>query len=127
MRSKPGVEEVLRLELAEERPVVSKKEVETGLVRVSLNTETREEAVRTVLRETRVEIERVPIGRFVESVPPMREEEGVLIVPVMEEVVVTRLRLVEEVRIRRVEHERDHAETVTLRRETATLEKGEPG
>lgn len=116
----------MRLELAEERLIVAKEEVETGLYRVALNTESREEAVRTTLRDTRVEIRRVPIDRFVDEAPPTREEDGVTIIPVLEEVVVTRLRLVEEVRIRRVESAREHVETVNLRRENVVIEKAEP-
>lgn len=120
------MDQVARLELIEERLAVGKEEVETGRVRVSLRTEEREERVNATLRDTAAEIERVPIGRFVDEAPEVRTEDGVLIVPVLEEVVVTRIKLVEEIRIRRVESVRETTDTVILRREVAEVENAEP-
>lgn len=113
--------------LLEERLVVGRRDVETGRVRVHLTTTTEDAAVREVLREERVEVERVPIGREVATAPAVREEEdgAVLIVPVLEEVLVVERRLVlkEELRIRRVSTNRVSEQTVPLRRQTATVER----
>ena len=113
--------------LLEERLVVGRREVETGRVRVHLTTTTEDAAVREVLREERVEVERVPIGREVATAPAVREEEdgAVLVVPVLEEVLVVERRLVltEELRIRRVSASRIEERTVPLRRQTATVER----
>lgn len=112
----PLVEEVLHL---------SKRTVETGRVRVSLTTETVEETLRETLRSRRTEIERVPVGREVSEVPATRQEGDVMIVPVVEEelVVVRRLVLKEEIRLRLIDSE-DTVETPAQRRvQRATVER----
>ena len=80
---------------------VSKIEAETGRVRVSTHVEERLEHVSETLRRRNVEVERVPIDRFVDQEPAVREEDGVLIFPVVEEVLVKRLLLKEELRVNR--------------------------
>lgn len=112
--------------LAEERARIDTRERVVGRVRV--RTETREEDVEVAeaLRSSRVEVERVPVDRFVDEAPAVREEEGVTIVPVLEEVLVRRLVLREELHVRRVEEEREHRETVTLRTQEPVVDR-EPG
>src|SRR4051794_41860320 len=110
-----------RLELVEERLEVGKREVERGRVVIRTRVDTREEIAEAALQQEEVSVERVPVGRPVEASPPVREEDGVLIVPVLEErlVVTTELVLKEEIRITkrsRTEHVR---EPVTLRSERA--------
>ena len=114
-----------RLELVEEQLEVGKREVERGRVIVRTRVDTREEIAEIDLRQEEVSVERVPVGRPVEAAPPVREEDGVLIVPVLEErlVVTTQLVLKEEIRITkrsRTEHVR---EPVTLRSERAEVER----
>ena len=112
--------------LLEERLLVGRRVVETGRVRIRLSTATEDAVVRETLRSERVEVERVPIGREVAAAPAVREEEdgAVLIVPVVEEVLVTERRpvLKEELRIRRVSTSSTSEQTVPLRRQTATVE-----
>jgi stress response protein YsnF len=52
-----------------------------------------------------VEIGRVPVGRPVDTMPPVRQEGDTTIVPVVEEIIVVGRRLIlkEEVRIRRLQ------------------------
>jgi len=106
-----------------ERLRIGKRVVEGEGVRVVTDEEATPANV--TLRSERIEVERVPVGRVVESAPPVREENGVTIVPVMEEVVVTETRLVlkEELHIRRVVETREHQETVLLRRQRAEVER----
>jgi len=98
-----------------------------GPTRLRVRVVTDEEAApaNVTLRSERIEVERVPVGRVVESAPPVREENGVTIIPVMEEVVVTEIRLVlkEELHIRRVAETREHQQTVLLRRQRAEVER----
>ena len=117
--------EVETLRLVEERVTIGKREVELGGVRVRLRTEAEEAIARVALRAERTEVERVPIGRVVESAPPIREEDGMTIIPVLEEVLVVEKRLVlkEELRVRRVAETREHEETVLLRRQRAEVER----
>src|SRR5919199_5690550 len=110
-----------RLELVEEQLKVGKREVERGRVVVRTRVETREEVAETDLRQEEVEVERVPVGRVVEAPPPVREEGGVLIVPVLEErlVVTAELVLVEEIRITKRSRTEHLREPVALRPEGA--------
>ena len=87
--------------IMEEQAVVTKEEVTTGLVRVSTHTEQRVIHVDDTIRKTVVDVQRVPINQFVEVEPQSREEDGVLVVPVVEEVLVKRMFLKEELRITR--------------------------
>ena len=114
--------------LAEERAAVAKREVETGRVRVALTTETETVIARETLRGRRIEIERLPVNRMlpeVEPPPQSREEGDTLVVPVVEEVAVVVKRLVvrEEVRLRFVHTGEPFAEDVTLRRQRAAVER----
>ncbi|WP_052402589.1 DUF2382 domain-containing protein [Muricoccus aerilatus] len=112
----PLVEEVLRF---------GKRSVETGRVRVSLTTETVEETLRETLRNRRAEVVRVPVGREVSEVPATRQEGDVMIVPVVEEelVVVRRLIVREEIRLRLVDSEESVERPVERRVQRATVER----
>ena len=109
------VEETLRLD---------KREVLTGKVRISTKVDVVEEIARASLNEERVEITRVPIDRVVEAAPGVREENGVTIVPVLEEVlfVEKRLVLVEELHITRHVTTENVEVPVQLRKERAVVE-----
>ena len=68
-------------------------------------------------------VDRVPLGVPVEVAPAVREEDGVLIVPVLEEqlVLTTRLILKEEIRITRRSRTEVVREPVRLRSEQADI------
>ena len=108
-----------------ERLRIEKKTVEGEGVRIHLVTDEEPTPANVTLRTERIEVERVAVGRVVESAPPVREENGVTIIPVMEEVVVTETRLVlkEELHVRRIAGTREHQQTVLLRRQRAEVER----
>lgn len=120
--AKPKAVETIVMPLAVEDTVVSKR-VRRTLVRASRTTSNRSEAVEVDLKQEQVVIERVPVGRVVDAVPPVRQEGDVTIMPVVEEelVVVRRLVLKEEVHIRRVQTAVSHVETVTLRQQHVSV------
>ena len=105
------------------RLTVSKQVVTKGRLRVSLVTRQRDELVDSLLAREHIEIERTPIGRPVETMPAIREEGDTLVIPVVEEVLITERRLVlkEEVRIRKRRETERHQERVVLRRQEATI------
>ncbi len=121
------VGEKLVLELHAEDFAVTKRQV-VRTVRVRRETHSRDTVVEETLNRTGFVIERVPVGAFVDAVPAVREEGDVTILPVIEEVLVTtrRLRLVEEVRIRRVHSTDAHVETVTLREQHVVVTRSDP-
>ena len=115
--------DVVTLELKAETLVVARRLVAGETVRVSTVTREVEHTIDEVLANERVEVERVSVGRVVETVPDIREEDGVTIIPVVEEVVVVERRLIlkEEIRIVRRRIEDRHVETVALRRQEAVV------
>ena len=110
---------------------VSKREVETGCVQVALTTEMQTVIARETLRGRRVEVEHVPVGRMLaegEAAPVPHEEGDTLVIPVVEEsaVVVKRLVVREEVRLRFVPTERPFEQAVEVRRQQATVAQVSP-
>ncbi len=93
------------------------------LVRAIRTTQVRDEVVEENLASERVVVERVPIGQIVEAMPPVRQEDDVTIVPVVEEIVVVerRLFLKEEVRLQRVRTTERFVETVRLREQMVEI------
>ncbi len=113
------------VQLLEEALDVSKRDVAGGTVRVSTRTELRDEVAEVSLDRNVVDVTRVPVGRIVDAAPAVRTEDGVTIVPVLEEryVVVKQLYLTEELHIRhRVETAIERA-PVQLRRQTAVVQR----
>ena len=80
------------------------------------------------LNHERVQIERRPIGRQVDAIPPVRQEGDTTILSVVEEtlVIARRLILKEEVHIRRLHVSERHQEAVVLRKQEAVITRIEP-
>jgi stress response protein YsnF len=119
----------LRIPLHVEEISVSRRAIKNADVQIALITGTREQLIDEELTRVRAEIQRVPIDRTVEIVPPIRQEGDITIIPVVEEVIVVERRLVlkEEVRVRRVSTKEQHQETVVLRRQEAVITPEEQG
>jgi stress response protein YsnF len=107
---------------------VERRKLERG-VRVRVDTIDHDQLIDEALVRERVEIERVAIGRPVDTIPPVRAEGDTTIISVVEEIVVVERRLIlkEEIRLRRVRTTERHRETVTLREQQAVVERAEPG
>jgi uncharacterized protein (TIGR02271 family) len=122
-------EDELVIRVVAEELSVEKARVARGTVRVHKRVEAREEVVDTSLEHEDVIVERVPVNRAVEgAAPESREEDGVLVIPVLEEVAVVEKRLVlrEEVRVSRRRTTTSSPQTVTLRREVVDVERVGP-
>jgi stress response protein YsnF len=119
--------EDLRIPLHVEEVSVSRREIKTADIHIALVTGTRQQLIHDELTRVRVEVERVPIGRTIEVVPPISHEGDITIIPVVEEIVVVERRLVlkEEIRIRRVSTKEQHQETVVLREQEAVITREE--
>lgn len=116
-----------RLSVIEETLQVGKRAVDRGGYRLTKRVETHEQPIEALLRSEHVEIERRPMNIPITDgrVPAIRQEGDTLIVPVIEETLVTvkRLVLLEEVRVTRTSHTRRQAQTVTLRKEHIEVER----
>ncbi|CAA9541555.1 MAG: hypothetical protein AVDCRST_MAG23-2116 [uncultured Sphingosinicella sp.] len=119
----------VRIPLVEERLVTSKREVETGRVRVRTLVDENETLVRETLRHSTVEVERVTIEREIDEIPPVREEGGVTIIPVVREVLVVQKKLIlaEEVHLRRQIQIEEQAQPVLLKTQRAVIERQQSG
>lgn len=126
----PSSDRPQTIELVEEHAEITKRAIERGRVVVRTHVESRDEIVESALQQEDVTVERVPVGLPVEVAPAVREEDGVLIVPVLEEqlVVSTRLILKEEIRITKHVRTEVVQEIVHLRAERAVVERiqGQP-
>lgn len=116
-----AAEAEVRVPVAEERVSIRKTETERVAARIGVSTREEEVEVDETLRREHAEVERVPMDVLVDEAPQVRTEDGVMIVPVVEEVLVRRFRLVEELRIAVTATQEPHRETVTLRRQEVAL------
>lgn len=118
-----GSEEVIPI--AEEVVRLDKRETVTGKVRVRTLVDVETEMVRAALATDSVEVTRVPVDRPVDRMPEIRTEDGVTIVPVVEEVLVVEKRLVlkEELHIRRNTHDENVEIPVEIRKHRVEVER----
>jgi uncharacterized protein (TIGR02271 family) len=121
-------EEIVITVIAEELDIETENIVRQ-VVRVHKRVETREETVNTTLNHEEVVVERIPFNSLLdETIPKARKENGVLIIPVIEEVLVVekRLLLKEEVRISKRRTKETTPQKILLRREVVDIERREP-
>ena len=112
--------------LMEERAEVKKRWATTGKVQVVTHTETVEELARAVLDGEEVEIQTVELDQTVSGPSPVvRTEEGVIIIPVLEEVLVVEKRLVlkREIRIQKRPTSEIVEIPVSLRKQRAKVQR----
>ncbi len=122
LRPQDAAIETEALQLHAEAVTVAKRARKT-MVRATRRTRTRDVVVDEPVLRDHVVVERVAVGRAVDSVPPVRQEGDVTILSVVEEVVVVerRLMLKEELHLRRVRTTERHVETVTLREQDVSV------
>lgn len=111
----------------EEELQVSKKKVATGVTRVTKKVHHVEQLIKLPLDADTVEINRVTIDRFIDEPVAIRTEGDVTIVPVMEEVLVVekKLRLKQELHIRRHKETVTHTQKEVVRQEEVVVEHQE--
>jgi uncharacterized protein (TIGR02271 family) len=71
-------------------------------------------------------IERKPMDQYLNSIPETRQEGDTIIIPVVKEVLVKRILLVEEIRLTKVVEEKQHLENITIKKEEVTIERKGP-
>lgn len=115
--------------VTEERLEVGREVVQTGAVRLRKEVDEVTAQLREPVMAEVVDVQRVPVNRVVDQPPPVRHEGDVMVVPVIEERLVTRkeLVLVEEVRLTRRRETVTVEQDVPLRRERVVVERLDPG
>ncbi|QCG94381.1 DUF2382 domain-containing protein [Azospirillum sp. TSA2s] len=109
----------------EERVSVRKHTEVTGTVRAHTLSHEHGQPVEADLSVETLEVERVPIGRFVDGPIPDRQDGDTTVISVIEEVAVVevRLKLVEEVRITRRTASRKMTDHVMVRRQEVVIDQ----
>jgi uncharacterized protein (TIGR02271 family) len=107
----------------EEQLTVGKRVVETGKVLVSKTVEEVSESVNMELLHDEHVVEHVPVNELVDVMPAVRYEGQTIIIPVLKEVLVKRVLLVEEIRITKRVVQTTEQQEVTLRRERVTVDQ----
>lgn len=115
-RSRTGLKEAV-MPIVQEVLHVEKHKVETGRVRLTKTVQEREVMVTEPSVQEYIQIERVPVNRWLSEPAPVRYEGDIMIIPVMEEVPVVgkRLRLKEELRVTKRQITTQRSEPVRLR------------
>jgi len=123
----PKDEELLVIPLVEETVRVERHPVEGARVRIDTHVKERNAVIDEMLRSEDVVVERVPIGAIIETAPPARQEGDTLIIPLVEEEVFVKRRLVlrEELHVTKRSTTRHHRSTVPLRSLEATVTRQE--
>jgi len=112
----------------EETAVVYKERVVSDRVRLHKRVHATREMLDIPVQTESLEVERVPVGRWITAPADIRQEGETTIYPVVEEVLVVekRLRLVEEVHVTRRRATRHVREEVSLRHEEILVEHDAP-
>ncbi|RYF00364.1 MAG: DUF2382 domain-containing protein [Oxalobacteraceae bacterium] len=113
----------VRVPLVEERVQIEKVEVETDRVRVRTIVDEHSETVEQVLQTGRLDVRHIPLDQEVAEAPAPRQDGNTLIVSIVEERLVKRLFLIEEVHITQSSHAEAVSVPVSLRRMRAVVEQ----
>ena len=123
-----GGVETITIPVVEEFLQVERRIVETGGARIVKIIRERTEIVDEPLMAEEVTVERVPVNRPVDGAVAIRYVGDTMIVPLLEEVIVTEKRLIlkEELHITRRQTTTRKPQEVILRTEEAVVERMEP-
>jgi len=113
----------VRVPLVEERVQVEKVEVETDRVRVRTVVDEHSEIIEQVLQTGRLDVRHISLDQEVAEAPAPRQDGDTLIVSIVEERLVKRLFLIEEVHITQSSHAEAVRVPVSLRRMRAVVEQ----
>ena len=124
-RLHPEPTDELRIPIIEETALITRELVETGRVRLTKTVEESQHTLPLDLRHEQVDVQHVPINQLLPDdapAPDSRREGATLIIPVLREVMVKRLLLVEELHVTTRQLTTQESQTVTLRREQVQVE-----
>jgi stress response protein YsnF len=111
--------------LVEDEVRIKKQLVSKGGVRVETVTDTVEEFVRETLDAEETDVRRVELNQDITAAPSVRVEDGVTIIPIVEEILVVQkqLRLTAELHIRKRVVSREVEVPVSLRKQRAVVSR----
>lgn len=118
-------EKGLTINVIKEEVHVHKEIVEKGTVRITKKVHETNETIKTSVNNEDVQVEKIPVNKYVDSYPEVRYEGETMIVPVVKEVAVIekKLLLVEEVHIIRRTITSQEEQILPLRHEEIIVER----
>jgi uncharacterized protein (TIGR02271 family) len=121
----PELAESVVVPVAEERLRIDKRLVTTGVVTIEKRVRTEPVHLEEVLAHEELEVERVPVDKFVDEAPQPYTDGDTWILPVVEEVLVVerRLKVREEVRITRRVASRNEVQDLERRIEEVAVHR----
>ena len=124
-RNTPTIKDAQTVRLVEEVAEITKRAIPTETVRVQTVTDTVSEPYEIDLRRENYRVERVAVDTVVTTIPEVRRENGVTIIPVLEERLVTVKEVVlrEEIHLHPEHDVRTETGEVKLRRQRAIVER----
>jgi uncharacterized protein (TIGR02271 family) len=129
MDEKPTLHASTTLPVLEEVATISKQTVPTGHVRLEKTVDIHTQTISEPLRREEAVVERVTVGTVVDPVSPpqVRIENGVTIVPVLEEILFIEKRLIlkEELHIRHSVSEVVETHDIPLKKEQVIVNRSE--
>jgi uncharacterized protein (TIGR02271 family) len=122
--NKTELEDQHVIPVAEEELKIGKQTRRSGVTRITKTVLEKTEVVDEPLMADEVQVERIPVNKFVEGPVPVREENETTIIPVLEEVLVTQKKILlkEELHIRKRIKTVHKPQKVLLRSEKAVVE-----
>ena len=106
----------------QEEVVIEKEVVHKGSVIINKKVNTEDVLVEVPVMTEQVNVERIIINQYLDdSPPPIRYEGDTIIIPVLKEVFVKRLLLVEEIRVTKQVQTTNQSENILLRKEEVTI------
>lgn len=122
--SLPNDRDTIVIPVIHETVSIDKQVVEKGKIKVKKTVEEVNEAIDVTLQHDEYTIKRVAINEYVDAhAPQVRYEGNTLIIPVVKEVVVKRLLLVEEVHIVKEIVAANEQLNIPLRKETVVVSR----
>ncbi|MEO7802051.1 MAG: YsnF/AvaK domain-containing protein [Ginsengibacter sp.] len=115
------------LPVIEEHVEVGKRVIETRKIRISKTVHQENEFLNVPLIREDIDIKRVPVNEYVDTLPEaVRYEGDTMIIPVLKEVYVMRMMVVEEIHVTKTRIQTQDVQNVSLRREEVTIENTQP-
>ncbi|MGB3780604.1 MAG: DUF2382 domain-containing protein [Tunicatimonas sp.] len=118
-----GTESIV-IPVVEEQVQVGVRQDVTGKVHIAKTVTTETVQVEAPYTQENVVIDRIAVNEYVDDVPPaVRYEGDTMIVPVLQEVLVKKTLLVEELHITKTRESTSEAQEVTLRKEVVNIQR----
>lgn len=119
-----SVDEAFIIPVINEEARVTSEQVVTDRVRITKSVSDETVEVGVPYTQDNVLIERIAINEYVDEAPPaVRHEGDTMIVPVLQEVLVKKILLVEEIRITKTKQTDTESIEVTLRKEHVDVQR----